>query len=82
MLEPLTCCLPRLHIAAVQEELALLHAGEGVRDVDSPLADRLYLRAAQLDTALVPAQDLEIPTGFLIAGNQVAECLFLGQGLG
>lgn len=80
VLEPLAGGFPGLDIAAVEEKLPFFHAGERVSDVDPPLTDGFDLCAAQLDTALMLAEDFVIPACFLVAGYQVVlRCGLLGH---
>ena len=83
VLEPLAGGFPGLHVAAVQEKLPLLHAGEGISHVHLAGADGFHLGAAQFDAALVPAHDFVITACFLVTGDEVAlRGGFLGHMLG
>src|SRR5690606_34254504 len=59
----------RAHVHVVQEDLAVLDAGEAILEVEPSLADRLDLGAREDDARLKGLLNVVVVTGFPIGGN-------------
>jgi hypothetical protein len=59
----------KLDVTAVEPDLAAVHAGEGVRNIEFPEADGFDLGAAEFDASLVSFEDVVVAGGFAVRGD-------------